>query len=118
MSTKFGDFVREKRLEKGYTLRAFSKMLEYSPGFWSDVENGRRTPPGIDKLKQIVEILELDTTESDILYDTAGDGSTNKLPPDLADIVQDTQVRKALRVARDKAGQNDWKTFIESLERK
>ena len=118
LSTKFGDYVREHRIVQGYTLRTFSGALGYSPGFWSDVENGRRRPPGLEKLYQIVDLLHLTQEEQNELFDAAGDDNGTNLPPDLSEMVLDAQVRRALRVAKEKAGTNDWKNFIAQLEQK
>ena len=118
MGTKFGDLVRAYRLESGYTLRTFAGKLGYSPGFWSDVETGRRNPPGLEKLYQIADLLQLGAQEREALYDAAGDESSTNLPPDLSVLVADPQVRRALRVAKEKAGSADWKSFIDRLERK
>ena len=41
----FGNFIRTKRLEKGYTLRGFSVKVGISPTFTSRMERDEIEPP-------------------------------------------------------------------------
>jgi transcriptional regulator with XRE-family HTH domain len=60
MKTTFGTFVREKRLDKNIGLRDFAKMVELSPAYISQMENGVCKPPMESKVIKIAEILEMD----------------------------------------------------------
>jgi transcriptional regulator with XRE-family HTH domain len=54
----FGKFIKERRVERGITLREFCKSLETDASNWSKIERGQLTPPKSDKkLKKIAEIL-------------------------------------------------------------
>ncbi|HDZ26697.1 hypothetical protein LCGC14_1060350 [marine sediment metagenome] len=44
--TLFGDFFKEKRIEKGFTLRMFCKKFSFDPGNISKMERGLMNPPG------------------------------------------------------------------------
>ena len=56
----FGKFIKEKRDAKGFSLRHFCRQLEETPGNWSKIENGKKPPPqGVDKLKVIAKILDI-----------------------------------------------------------
>ena len=52
----FGDFITQKRQEKGITLREMAKQLKITPPYLSDVEKDRRNPFDIDKLKVLSQI--------------------------------------------------------------
>jgi len=54
----FGKFIKERRVERGITLREFCKSLETDASNWSKIERGQLAPPKSDmKLKKIAEIL-------------------------------------------------------------
>jgi len=57
MSSKFGDFIAEKRKQKEISLRKMAELLDISPAYWSDIEKGRRNPPNINKIEEIAKIL-------------------------------------------------------------
>ena len=61
MSTKplkrFGEVLREKRMEKGYSLRKFAKLVGVSPTYLSQVEQMNVDPPTADRVKRMAEIL-------------------------------------------------------------
>ena len=69
---RFGDFVVEKRKNRGLSLRRMADLLELSPAYWSDIEKGRRNPPALPKLVATVVatvpvtnlLTYLETTES------------------------------------------------------
>lgn len=57
----FGTILREKRLDKGYTLRKFAEMVGISPTYLSLVETGNADyPPAADRVKKMAELLGAD----------------------------------------------------------
>lgn len=114
----FGEFIRQKRMEKAITLRKMADNMGYSPTYWSDIENGRRNPPGIEKLELICLQLNLCPEDKDQLFDLAGD-FVQVPPPDLNDYLQDPSVRRALRTAKKhNVVSKDWEEFEQSILKK
>ena len=115
----FGDFIAQKRTEKGITLRKMADMLGCSAPFLSDVEKDRRNPFDMDKLDQVAQILVLSPEENALMLDLAGK-KRNSVAPDLPDyIMQRDYVSAALRTARDlDAGEQEWLRFVEELKQR
>lgn len=59
----FGKALREKRIEKGYTLRKFALLVGVSPTYLSQVEQENVDPPTADRVKRMAEILGEDVDE-------------------------------------------------------
>lgn len=121
---KFGDFVTEKRKAKDLSLRKMAEMLELSPAYWSDIEKGRRNPPGLSKLMEIATLLGLSQEETDYMIDIASQ-DRDEIPMDLPEYIKESNLaRIALRKARKKneeEGKNDvtekaWRDFIKALD--
>jgi transcriptional regulator with XRE-family HTH domain len=55
----FGAFVRERRLEKGLTLRTFCKEVDLSCAFVSCMERDEVKPPSEEKLLNIAKVLSV-----------------------------------------------------------
>jgi len=56
----FGEFIKERRIDKGLTLREFCKLIEIDASNWSKIERGLLAPPKNDeKLIKIAEALEI-----------------------------------------------------------
>lgn len=53
----FGQLLREKRIEKGYSLRKFAGLVGVSPTYLSQVEQMNVDPPTADRVKKMAEIL-------------------------------------------------------------
>jgi transcriptional regulator with XRE-family HTH domain len=53
----FGALLREKRLEKGFSLRKFAELVGVSPTYLSQVEQGNVMPPTADRVKRMAELL-------------------------------------------------------------
>ena len=114
----FGAFVKSKRNGRGVTLRAMAESLGIGYGYYSDIESGRRTPIELALLEKIVEAMRLSDEDSKTLYDLAGK-AREAVPPDLTGYINTTErARIALRVAKEKATDEDWQRFINDLERK
>lgn len=54
-----GDILREARVRKEMSLRAFAAKLGKTPSYLSDIENDRRIPAE-DLLRQMAGMLDLD----------------------------------------------------------
>lgn len=114
----FGEFIRQKRMDEGITLRKMAGSMGYSPTYWSDIENGRRNPPGMEKLTLLCQQLSLSSEEKDQLFDLAGD-FVQVPPPDLNEYLQDPTVRRALRTAqKHNVASADWEEFEQSILKK
>jgi len=59
----FGHALREKRIEKGYSLRKFAQLVGVSPTYLSQVEQINVDPPTADRVKRMAQILGEDVDE-------------------------------------------------------
>ncbi|MBK5212030.1 MAG: helix-turn-helix domain-containing protein [Flavobacteriaceae bacterium] len=60
---KLGELIKEKRIAKGFTLRAFCMRIEADPSNWSKVERGLIKFPTASLLDEITKVLDLDNQE-------------------------------------------------------
>ncbi len=60
MEIKVGEIIKAKREEKGYNLIEFAKKIEISPGYLSQIENGRKTNPKLEIILKIIHELDID----------------------------------------------------------
>src|SRR5438876_722825 len=56
-SRAFGKALREKRIEKGYSLRKFAELVGVSPTYLSQVEQSNVDPPTADRVKRVAELF-------------------------------------------------------------
>ena len=78
--TTFGELLRAKRLAKGYSLRKFASLIDVSPTYLSQVEQGHIDPPTAERVGRIAELLG---ENADVLIAMAG-----RLPDDLPTIIR------------------------------
>jgi len=92
-SIPFGKALREKRLEKKFTLRGFAELVGVSPTYLSQVEQCNVVPPTADRVKRMAELLG---ENSDEWIAMAG-----RVPDDLPEIIQKrpTEMPELLREA-------------------
>jgi transcriptional regulator with XRE-family HTH domain len=76
----FGEVLREKRVDKGFSLRKFAQLVGVSPTYLSQVEQGNVDPPTADRVKRMAELLG---EQPDALIALAG-----RVPEDLPGIIQ------------------------------
>ena len=50
----FGEYIKEKRLEKGITLRGFAEIIDISPVYMCNLEKGRRPAPSEAIMEKII----------------------------------------------------------------
>jgi transcriptional regulator with XRE-family HTH domain len=118
MKQRFGDFIANRRVTMGITLRGMAMMLLITPGYLSDIEKGKRNPPEKPLLEKMARELKFNYQEKTILFDLAGIGR-DEVPPDLPEYIKATDIVKgALRKAKDVATEDDWQQFIDKLNRK
>jgi len=53
---RFGPWLRQKRIERGYSLRKFAQWVGVSPTYLSLVEQGNLQPPTADRVKRMAEL--------------------------------------------------------------
>lgn len=62
----FGDFIKQKRLEKELSLREFCKQLNEDASNWSKIERGKLAPPQDEqKLEKIAQMLGIERDSGD-----------------------------------------------------
>lgn len=59
MTNKFGEFLREKRKEKGYTTRKLEKKTGVSNSYISQLERGERGTPSISIMEKLSAALDI-----------------------------------------------------------
>jgi transcriptional regulator with XRE-family HTH domain len=89
----FGRLLRDKRVEKGFSLRKFAELVGVSPTYLSQVEQGNVRPPTADRVKRMAELLGENPDEWIAL--------AGRLPEDLRRIIQNqpTEMPELLREA-------------------
>jgi transcriptional regulator with XRE-family HTH domain len=80
----FGEALREKRIEKGFSLRKFAQLVGVSPTYLSQVEQGNVDPPTADRVKHMAELFG---ENPDAWIALAG-----RVPEDLPAIIQEEPI--------------------------
>ena len=112
----FKEFISYKRRDRGITSLQMSEILGISPGYYCDIEKGRKAPPDRVILETLIAALGLSDDDKVTCYDLAGKARSG-VSPDLPDYIMEHEyVRVALRVAKEKASAEDWQQFIDKLE--
>lgn len=66
MKSSFANFIREKRVASGLTLREFCRLTGFDASNWSKIERGIKTPPQSKKvLDEIAMVLKIKTVSQD-----------------------------------------------------
>ena len=114
----FGAFLKIKRNEREIPIRPMAELVGIKPGYYNDIESGRRTPIDLDLLDRIVDTLHFSDEDRETFFDLAGK-ARSAAPPDLTGYINESKkARVALRVAKDMATDDDWERFIHDLENK
>lgn len=90
----FGELLREKRIERGFSLRKFAQAVGVSPTYLSQVEQSNVDPPTADRVKRMAELLDENVDEWTAL--------AGRITEDLPEIIHDAprQVPDILRALR------------------
>lgn len=116
MNLTFGEYVRQKRLERHLTLRSFAKLTGLSGTFVSGMENSEKKAPSAEVLKTMAMVLKLTKEEMDKLSELAT--KTKESQGLTLDALQENLVIKiALRSVRNiGATDEEWKDFMRRLK--
>lgn len=115
----FGEFLREKRLERKLVLRKLATEIRVSPSLLSDIENGEKNAPSDEILKGITNVLEMNKEETEKLYDLAAETKNGlQVPVDIKEsVMSNNTIKIALRVAKDfDATDEEWEDFMRRLK--
>jgi transcriptional regulator with XRE-family HTH domain len=114
--SEFGRFLKEKRRLREIPVRMMAELSGVSPGYYSDIESGRRNPPDREILDAMINALRLPDEDRITIYDLAGK-ARSEAPPDLSEYINEyEEVRVALRLAKDAGDTQIWSKFINFLE--
>ena len=113
----FGEFIKQKRMEKGLNLRKLAELMDIAPAYLSDIEKGKRNSPSQEKMSKLAELLKLTEEEILLMNDLAAEARTNTVAPDISEyVMSNSSVRIALRKARElNLGDKEWMQIIESM---
>ena len=102
MNATFGTTLRELRLKSGVGLRELASLIKKSPGYLSDVELDRVSPPSEKVIVDMAAALRVDKS---ILLSLA-----KKVDPEISEYVAEKpQAADFLRMAKDRDfDADDW----------
>lgn len=118
MSRSFGNYICERRLSKGLSLREFSKLIGISPEYLSKIEHGQRAAPKDSVVERIADSLSLNQIERESLLDLAAQSQTRKtLAKDLVDYIYNHKyILIVLRTAKRRGvGDKEWKKILDNI---
>ncbi|MCX7842288.1 MAG: helix-turn-helix transcriptional regulator [Clostridia bacterium] len=95
MEIRVGEVIKAKREEKKYTLAEFAKLVDISPGYLSQLENGRKANPKLEIVLKIIRELDIDI---DMLLgiEASGENLNYKIPPLLKLVIAKDRNSKVL----------------------
>lgn len=77
----FGDLLRATRIAKGYSLRKFAEVVDLSPTYVSQLEQGKlERPPTAERVRTMAELLGQNPDEWIAL--------AGRVPADLTEIIK------------------------------
>jgi transcriptional regulator with XRE-family HTH domain len=77
----FGDLLRATRVAQGYSLRKFAEMIDVSPTYLSQIEQGKvQRPPTAERVRVMAEKLKQNPDQWIAL--------AGRMPDDLTDIIK------------------------------
>jgi len=117
----FGKFFKQKRVERGLTLREFCRVNEKDPGNISKIERGLLPPPQTKEiLIEYAAALGIkEGTDDWLLFCDLAVTSAGKIPPD---IVSNEEVMNALpvlfrTVRKEKLDEKDLEKLVKAIKR-
>lgn len=91
----FGEFVKERRIQKGLTLREFCRLISFDASNWSKIERNVLSPPqDEEKMKKIAQVLGIEIGSNN--WDEFKDKSSIAAGVIPRDLLTDAEVVNAL----------------------
>ncbi len=121
MSNEFGKFIREKRNERGLSMRALAKMTEKSVAYISSIENGQRSAPSEKVLYKLADALYLNSSDKVHMLDLAAKSKAKPtVATDLVTYINENElVHDVLRFSKEREVTNaDWQRFLNTIKDK
>lgn len=125
---EFGNFISNKRKEKGISLRMMAKDLNISISYLSDLEQGNKMPPNSSNKKyrdliiNIIDYLNMNDADKEKCLNFADNDLAKKghISNDITDYIGQTPLASvALRKAKDlNYSDDDWKRIIDNFDKK
>ena len=97
-SRAFGNFIKLKREEMGFSCRGFAIELGISAVYLSDIENNHRPAPK-KLMKKLMEKLGVREDEKEAFYDLANLTRETVEPEIIQFLIANPEARKLIRVA-------------------
>lgn len=103
----FGETLRDLRLNAGLGLREMARLIDKSPGYLSDVENGRVPPPSEAVIVRMASALMVDKSQLLAL--------AQKVDPEVSNyMAQEPRAADFMRLARERGFEDeDWERLKE-----
>ena len=65
---KFGEAIKKRRIDLGFTMTHVAKEVGISLPFVSDIEKGNRLLSNVETFNKFVEVLDLESKKWKLLY--------------------------------------------------
>ncbi len=116
----FGNFLKEKRQEKGLSLRNLSNAVCISHSYLYNIEIGKKAPPNDKDLQKIAIALCLDEKSKIKFFDYAAlckynfDNDNLYIPVDISSyIIEEPSIKGAIRKVSKKSKKSvDWDNLL------
>lgn len=119
----FGIFLKEKRVQKGITIRELANRIHISHSYLSYVEKGIKLPPSNKILIQLADVLMLDAESRKLLFDLAAqtkdiNKSDYYIPADISKYIYETEAAKDFLREADELGYSNefWNELLLRLK--
>ena len=116
MKLSFANFIRDKRIAAGLTLREFCRLAGIDASNWSKIERGLSTPPqSVKILNEIASALKIKETTQDYkeMFDLA---ALSTIPEELIEPQILEQLPVFFRTVRgEKPTEEELKTLITKI---
>ncbi len=117
--SSFGEFIIEKRKERGLSARQLAIALGISAVYMCDIEKGRKAAVSEDFTEKLINTLLMNDNETEQMFDLLA-LAQNSVSADLHQYIMENElVRTALRTAKkNNITDEKWEKFIDEIVRK
>ena len=119
MVNSFGEYLKEKRRDRHYTMQLLADLTGKSKAFISQVESGYRLPPGKEALEKLSDALVLNEREKRELFELA-EQTRNTLSKEMTDYINShSEIKEALKISMDlDVPDEEWEKYLQTLKDK